>query len=572
MVKRNKIVAILMAGLMAVLPISQSVSIYASESDTEIVTQEEQPVVSEESSTGEDLQSEPEVGPESTDDSVGAEEPSSSQTDTASDYVASSDNDSDGNSSSDSSSAYNENSGESSNEDIFSDGSTDDLNVSDTEEKSATLQSLQWTGKIGDIDITANLSCENGSEMDASDVLDVKETEKEAKKELETKISAMAVSSCASVKFGFNISRKDENGEEKEKNASYKISLSMADVSTLKRLKLYHKKENGDMEELTFTSGSNKDGGQQIEFVSATGLGNFAFIEIDKTEMTNGGTDEFEDTASDMTEDLTVNAAGTKSMTENTSEEPRAAEQVAEEAAENSTQTNQDEDTTAKIVPVNISEFQVSLVNGADESNGKNVWNPSDPAKGHSFIYRVNYTMSGTFSTDTGAFKIELPLHILKDKDGNWADAFNCPYWTRSEVTEGDNPDFVYEIDEENNKVTIYNYRPYPTGEAGYVEFSYETTKDTMQYLDMGASTKVHAKVYATNQASTVTKEAEADEVYIDTHATIAYTQKKKPTLYKEWDEAWGERPADADNYYYLVWPIRSYVNKNTSSYDFYYK
>lgn len=570
MVKRNKIVAILMAGLMAVLPISQSVSIYASESDTEIVTQEEQPVVSEGSSAGEDLQSEPEVGPESTDDSVGAEGPSSSQTDTASDYVASSDNDSDGNSSSDSSSAYNENSGESSNEDIFSDGSKDDLNVSDTEEKSATLQSLQWTGKISDIDITANLSCENGSEMDASDVLDVKETEKEAKKELETKISAMAVSSCASVKFGFNISRKDENGEEKEKNASYKISLSMADVSTLKCLKLYHQKENGDMEKLTFTSGSNKDGGQQIEFVSATGLGNFAFIEIDKTEMTNGGTDEFEDTASDMTEDLTVNAAGTKSMTENTSEEPRAAEQVAEEAAENSTQANQDEDTTAKIVPVNISEFQVSLVNGADESNGKNVWNPSDPAKGHSFIYRVNYTMSGTFSTDTGAFKIELPLHILKDKDGNWADAFNCPYWIRSEVTEGDNPDFVYEIDEENNKVTIYNYKPYPTGEAGYVEFSYETTKDTMQYLDMGASTKVHAKVYATNQASTVTKEAEADEVYIDTHATIAYTQKKKPTLYKEWDEAWGERPADADNYYYLVWPIRSYVNKNTSSYDFY--
>lgn len=148
MVKRNKIVAILMAGLMAVLPISQSVSIYASESDTEIVTQEEQPVVSEESSTGEDLQSEPEVGPESTDDSVGAEGPSSSQTDTASDYVASSDNDSDGNSSSDSSSAYNENSGESSNEDIFSDGSTDDLNVSDTEEKSATLQSLQWTGTL----------------------------------------------------------------------------------------------------------------------------------------------------------------------------------------------------------------------------------------------------------------------------------------------------------------------------------------------------------------------------------------------------------------------------------------
>ncbi len=56
------------------------------------------------------------------------------------------------------------------------------------------------------------------------------------------------------------------------------------------------------------------------------------------------------------------------------------------------------------------------------EKNEKNVWAPSDPAAGHAFIYRVDYTMSGAFSTDIGAFKIELPLHILKDKSGNWAD------------------------------------------------------------------------------------------------------------------------------------------------------
>ena len=41
MVKRNKVVAMLMAGLMAVSPISQPVSIYASESDVETVVQEE---------------------------------------------------------------------------------------------------------------------------------------------------------------------------------------------------------------------------------------------------------------------------------------------------------------------------------------------------------------------------------------------------------------------------------------------------------------------------------------------------------------------------------------------------
>lgn len=533
MVKRNKVVAMLMAGLMAVSPISQPVSIYASESDVETVVQEE---------LSEEVQEEPAAEPEISDESTELEESSAPQEDIDINY-----DDSGG--------------------DMFSDGSTEDLSVFDTEEQEATVQSLQWTGRINETDITAKLSCESGSEMDASDILDIKETEKEAKKELETKISAMAVNSCASVKFGFDVSRKDKNGEEKKKNISYKISLNMADISAMKGLKLYHQKENGDMEELTFTAGSDENGGQKVEFVSAEGLGSFVFAEISEdltvNEETNTSDAPKNDTAvqdsEENIEDLTVN-------TENISEEPQVTE---EDTTAGSTQENPDADPTGSVVPVDISEFQVSFVSGAENADGKNVWNPSDPTKGHSFIYRVNYTMSGTFSTDIGAFKIELPLHILKDKDGNWADAFNCPYWLRSEVTEEDNPDFVYEIDEENNKVTIYNYKPYPTGEAGYVEFSYETTKDTMQYLDMGASTKVHAKVYATNESSTVTKESEADEVYIDTHATIAYTQKKKPTLYREWNEAWGEKPADAENYYYLVWPIRSYVNKNTSIYDF---
>lgn len=533
MVKRNKVVAMLMAGLMAVSPISPPVSIYASESDVETVVQEE---------LSEEVQEEPAAEPEISDESTELEESSAPQEDIDINY-----DDSGG--------------------DMFSDGSTEDLSVFDTEEQEATVQSLQWTGRINETDITAKLSCESGSEMDASDILDIKETEKEAKKELETKISAMAVNSCASVKFGFDVSRKDKNGEEKEKNISYKISLNMADISALKGLKLYHQKENGDMEELTFTAGSDENGGQKVEFVSAEGLGSFVFTEISEdltvNEETNTSDAPKNDTAvqdsEENIEDLTVN-------TENISEEPQVTE---EDAAAGNTQENPDADQTGSVVPVDISEFQVSFVSGAENTDGKNVWNPSDPTKGHSFIYRVNYTMSGTFSTDIGAFKIELPLHILKDKDGNWADTFNCPYWLRSEVTEEDNPDFVYEIDEENNKVTIYNYKPYPTGEAGYVEFSYETTKDTMQYLDMGASTKVHAKVYATNESSTVTKESEADEVYIDTHATIAYTQKKKPALYKEWNEDWGEKPADAENYYYLVWPIRSYVNKNTSIYDF---
>lgn len=185
MVKRNKVVAMLMAGLMAVSPISQPVSIYASEPDIEATVQEEP-------SVEENIQEEPAAEPEISDESTELEESSSPQEDIDINY-----DDSGG--------------------DMFSDGSTEDLSVFDTEEQETTVQSLQWTGRINETDITAKLSCESGSEMDASDILDIKETEKEAKKELETKISAMAVNSCASVKFGFDVNRKDKNGEEKKR-------------------------------------------------------------------------------------------------------------------------------------------------------------------------------------------------------------------------------------------------------------------------------------------------------------------------------------------------------------------
>ena len=225
-------------------------------------------------------------------------------------------------------------------------------------------------------------------------------------------------------------------------------------------------------------------------------------------------------------------------------------------------------DNTA-VAPIIIDSANASLSSGATYTDGKYVWNPTDPVTNHMFTYRLDYTISGTFSTGKGAFKMEFPLHILKDRDGNWADVFECPYRMESELTETDTPDFVYSIDEGANKAYIYNYSPYPTGEAGYVEVAYSTSKTTMYYKDMEMSDKFSAKISATNSNSTVTKSVQADPVCIDTHATISYTQKKRPTLYKSWIDSWGERPADADDYLYLIWPIRTYVNKNTSPYTF---
>lgn len=220
---------------------------------------------------------------------------------------------------------------------------------------------------------------------------------------------------------------------------------------------------------------------------------------------------------------------------------------------------------------VNVNNFNVAFSDGATKNSADHwVWNPTESASGHLFVYELSYSISGTVSDEPGALRFELPLHILKDRDGNWADTFECPYILKSEVQEGDDIDFVYEIDEKNNKVIISNYKKITTN-AGYIEVGYSTAKSTLDYKDMEQSENMTASIQVKGiNGTSAERSATGDPVYIDTHATIAWTQKMpNPSYYQEWQSGWGDKPADADQYYYLVWEIRSSVKKITSPYTF---
>lgn len=220
---------------------------------------------------------------------------------------------------------------------------------------------------------------------------------------------------------------------------------------------------------------------------------------------------------------------------------------------------------------VKITQYEIAVSEGATKNNdGKFVWKPTDTASGHLFIYDVMYSISGTASSERGALTFELPLHILKDRDGKWADTFECPYIQESEVQDGDTPDFVYKIDEENNKVIIYNYAE-NVPSAGYIEIGYSTTRSTYDYVDMGDPGKINSSITVKGTNNTeAKKEANIDPIFIDTQATLGLTQKlANPSYYTSWQSDWGEKPGDADEYYYLVWTIRSSINNNTSPYTF---
>lgn len=337
----------------------------------------------------------------------------------------------------------------------------------------------------------------------------------------------------------------NESGQEQEKKEQVTVTVTPAEeelyqqLKTLdqeKKLLLYHLKKTGEgneWEKLDYQLyDKTEDAPSHIEFKTES-MSPFLFVQT------------------------------TKKQEEEKKETPKSRKSPSDVAEGTASEVSEDK--------VNVGNFNVAFSDGATKNSaGQWVWNPTESASGHLFVYELSYYISGTVSDEPGALRFELPLHILKDRDGNWADTFECPYILKSEVQEGDDVDFVYEIDEEHNKVIIYNDKKITTN-AGYIEVGYSTTKSTLDYKDMEPSENLPAsiQVKGTN-GTTDEKTATGNPVYIDTHATIAWTQKMpNPSYYQKWQSGWGAKPADAEQYYYLVWEIRSSVNEITSPYTF---
>ena len=72
------------------------------------------------------------------------------------------------------------------------------------------------------------------------------------------------------------------------------------------------------------------------------------------------------------------------------------------------------------------------------------------------------FSFSGEQSIVPGALQIKVPLHVLKDRDGNWTDQISLPFPLKSDAA--GTPDFTYTEDETRNLATITNETPLSSG------------------------------------------------------------------------------------------------------------
>ena len=229
-----------------------------------------------------------------------------------------------------------------------------------------------------------------------------------------------------------------------------------------------------------------------------------------------------------------------------------------------------------------IRTFATSFLSGANkDSNGNFVWTPTDSVAGHEFTFRVNYATSGEGELPAGSVQITIPKQILRDRNGNLADKFMMSLPTLQEYEEEEGiTEFVYK--EDNNYIIVYNPKEITAAVNGYFEISYSTSKTTFNYKDYDssntglvtaggtASDPFYAIMSVNTGDETLNNISNDTNLFINTTAKLQSTQKRYPSIYRSWNSSWmATKPADADDYYYLVWEIQSYIGTATQMYNF---
>lgn len=209
---------------------------------------------------------------------------------------------------------------------------------------------------------------------------------------------------------------------------------------------------------------------------------------------------------------------------------------------------------------ITVENFRLSLISGAElDEQDRYVFRTYNSNSEHRFRLRLTYATSGYGNIPAGGVDITLPYSIFRDRDDKRADRFEI-----SLSKEGDannQQDFAYRV-VDGDVVHITNTHPISAAQNGYVEIAYVTNRDAFSFEDMKPSLPCQATLHLTRDGNSIQRQSNSYQFYIDTFAKARYSQTISPdSFYQEWQDRWGEKPADGDAYYYLIWTVGTYIN-----------
>lgn len=175
--------------------------------------------------------------------------------------------------------------------------------------------------------------------------------------------------------------------------------------------------------------------------------------------------------------------------------------------------------------------------------------------------YEIQFSCGGDYIAEAGEIEIRVPAHIFFKRDGSPADITVVPL--SPEGTAQGNTGFWYRIDnmgtpndETDDEIVITNYREvsssyYFTCDIQYTYTSYEVADGYM-------NDKISASFQIPN-AEGQTEEFTSEDTLTAAHHTTAKlnsVEKYSPQKYETWQSEWGEKPVDAEDYFYVAWKV----------------
>ena len=370
------------------------------------------------------------------------------------------------------------------------------------------------------------------------------------------------------------------NGEILDEEAGAHVTLHGYEVKDHEHTALYHFTDDGEIEELVYSAVDD-----EVSFVTKS-FSPFVFAQAKEQEEQpdEAPTEEQPDEA--PAEEQPDEAPAEEQPDEAPTEEQVQGRQTLDLKMKNLLSTGADNESDSDI---SIDTFRATLRSGATKNeNGDYVWTATNNYADHAFIFRVTYSLSGTYEYQAGEIEIRIPKSILLNRNGKSSDYYelSIPSYDAEGLTDANV--FVYK--EDGDDIVIYNrIDETPAAQNGYFEVSYSTSERTYEYADYdpegkgaengnkngkNGSNPFSAKITIKQNQVTKTADTAKIPVYIDTTAKIASTTKYTPTLYPTWVSAWGAKPTvetdgyNAADYYYLVWEVRSIIS-GTQPYNF---
>ena len=197
------------------------------------------------------------------------------------------------------------------------------------------------------------------------------------------------------------------------------------------------------------------------------------------------------------------------------------------------------------------------VTNAAMDSDGAYVQeaisNSTNPEKWTNYKAHFEYALSGNSDHAPGTVEIRIPASIFTARDGSSkADKVTLSIPQAPTVpTEGD---FNYTYDKDTDEYVITNCKTVGAASKTSFEVTYAVTHAS-DVVDMQASKPLSAKLKVTAEDGTVHKKQSASlTAKLDTQAKLSKAYKSVYQMSRTYPDGWGEAPADAGDYFYVIW------------------